>query len=382
MTNNQLAALSAAVLVLVICLCRYSLSAWRRRQRRVYGFAQGAAGVPLAHVLRQIESGEQWSIQEHSRLSAELAYLRNPAYEQMAPEEIVALGSDQERKALQEITGAPATDAKALVDELRDVGSNGLAQFVRLFTRDDVSVCYLEILQDACKHVGVRPSKGADLYTLEIQLQRQAFARLMESMPAASRERFLTELSSQSQDPALRKEAVLGGGIVVANLSGFGLYLASSTALGAITSAIGVTLPFAVYTGMSSTIALLIGPVGWVALGAWVVHKLGKPDVNKVLAGTLLIANIRQRLIAMRDKPVPRIKNDRDVLLVEYRAQLRSLKAKAHAATKYSLGTLDQVDSSAHAVPLRPKLYCRLEAEDRSAVVAPSANHPPPQVPS
>jgi uncharacterized protein YaaW (UPF0174 family) len=331
----------------------------------------------LADVLRQLELEEHWCDKEHSRLSGELSYLEKPAYEHMAPEKIVALGSDQERKALQEISGATSVDAKALVDALRDVGSNGLAQFVRMFTRDDVSVCYQEILWDACKHVGLRPPKEAGIYSLEVQLQRQAFTRLLESMPAENRQRFLRELSSQTQEPALSKEAVLGGGIVVANLSGFGLYLASSTALGAITSAIGVTLPFAVYTGMSSTIALLIGPIGWVALGTWVIHKLGKPNPNKVLAGTLLIANIRQRLISIRDKPVPRIKNDRDVVLAKHRAELKLIKAKARAAAKYALSSSEPVDGSAYATPLRPKLYCRHEADTESVGVTVSTSQLP-----
>ena len=40
----------------------------------------------------------------------------------------------------------------------------------------------------------------------------------------------------------------------------------ASTVLGGLTSALGITLPFAVYMGMSQMIALAIGPVGWLAL--------------------------------------------------------------------------------------------------------------------
>jgi hypothetical protein len=32
---------------------------------------------------------------------------------------------------------------------------------------------------------------------------------------------------------------------------------------------IGITLPFAVYTGLTSTIAFVIGPVGWLTAGFW-----------------------------------------------------------------------------------------------------------------
>ncbi|WP_255523927.1 hypothetical protein [Nodosilinea sp. LEGE 06152] len=39
----------------------------------------------------------------------------------------------------------------------------------------------------------------------------------------------------------------------------------ASTVLGELTSTIGITLPFAVYMGMSQVIALVIGPVGRLA---------------------------------------------------------------------------------------------------------------------
>lgn len=363
MTQYRWILLIVAALVVLAFLCRYAVSARRQQRRKAFGFDPKADAVTLAQVMRQIESEEQWTNQEYSRLSAEIDYLKNPQYETMAPEEIVALASHQERSALQEITGATSLEAVVLVDDLRSVGSNGLAQFIRVFTSEDINVSYREILNDACKHVGAKPKDGASVYWLEVQLQRVAFERLLESMPAANRQQFLRELASQSQDSGLRREAILGGGIAVANLSGFGLYLASSTALGAITSAIGVTLPFAVYTGMSSTLAVLVGPIGWVALGAWVIHKLGKPNPNKVLAGTLLIANIRQRLISTRDQDLPRIKNDRDVVLVEFRRRLAIVKEKVCAAAKYALNDSDRVDSRAYATPSRPKLYERCRTD-------------------
>jgi len=39
----------------------------------------------------------------------------------------------------------------------------------------------------------------------------------------------------------------------------------ASTFVGGVTSVIGVTLPFAFYTGMSSVLSVVTGPIGWIA---------------------------------------------------------------------------------------------------------------------
>jgi hypothetical protein len=50
--------------------------------------------------------------------------------------------------------------------------------------------------------------------------------------------------------------------IGASQLSSFGGYLLASSTIGAVTSFVGVTLPFACYTGMSSVISVVIGCVG------------------------------------------------------------------------------------------------------------------------
>ena len=63
------------------------------------------------------------------------------------------------------------------------------------------------------------------------------------------------------------------GALGAAQLSGFGVYLLASSTVGAITSFLGVTLPFAFYTGMSSAIALVIGPIGFLAMGVMIFRS-------------------------------------------------------------------------------------------------------------
>ena len=71
-------------------------------------------------------------------------------------------------------------------------------------------------------------------------------------------------------DENLRKEVqqmgvsfIPAAGIVAGELSGFGIYLATTTGLGAISSAIGVTFPWAVYQGATTFLGVILGPIGW-----------------------------------------------------------------------------------------------------------------------
>jgi hypothetical protein len=81
----------------------------------------------------------------------------------------------------------------------------------------------------------------------------------------------LDDVSVGFSQTGLKGAATTLGAFGAAQASGFGIYLGATTALGFLSQAVGVTLPFAVYTGMSSTIAFLIGPVGFLAAGAWLV---------------------------------------------------------------------------------------------------------------
>jgi hypothetical protein len=60
-------------------------------------------------------------------------------------------------------------------------------------------------------------------------------------------------------------------GVVAGELSGFGIYLATTTGLGAISSAIGVTFPWIVYQGATTLLGVALGPIGWALTGAGMV---------------------------------------------------------------------------------------------------------------
>lgn len=86
---------------------------------------------------------------------------------------------------------------------------------------------------------------------------------------------------------AVRKMMMTATGTTAAlaalQVSGFGAYVALTTIMHAIfTTTLGITLPFAAYTGATSMLAVLTGPIGWIALIGTEIFMVSKSS-NKLI---------------------------------------------------------------------------------------------------
>lgn len=69
----------------------------------------------------------------------------------------------------------------------------------------------------------------------------------------------------------------VGIGSLITVGSSFGAYIAINTIIHAIfTSFLGITLPFAVYTGVAKGVSIIAGPIGWCSLGGYSIYSLIK----------------------------------------------------------------------------------------------------------
>lgn len=145
--------------------------------------------------------------------------------------------------------------------------------------RDDLreAPSYDDLLIGACKHLSAYEDV-ASLQECEAFLSQAIIIAALQRMKPRERMKFFDQQVNAS---AMVRDAKIQGAdfggpmstfalLGAAQLSGFGIYAASTTALGLVTHAVGITLPFAVYTGMTSTIAFVIGPAGWLTAGLWV----------------------------------------------------------------------------------------------------------------
>ncbi|QCE40229.1 hypothetical protein [Psychroserpens sp. NJDZ02] len=107
----------------------------------------------------------------------------------------------------------------------------------------------------------------------EKELYLKLFQQEFEKLTEEEKDNINKELEKAGLDKTQIKSLSGISALGAAQLSGFGIYLLASSTLGAITSIIGITLPFAFYTGMSSVISFVIGPVGFLVMGVLVYRS-------------------------------------------------------------------------------------------------------------
>ena len=155
---------------------------------------------------------------------------------------------------------------------------------------------YRAVVRDVAESLEIDLPNGLAAPAMEQRVILAVLERMQKH--ATPEERDALAKALEKEFPAGNADEVRGlmtgaGVLALGNLVGFSLYVGATTVVGAISGAIGITLPFAIYTTMSSTLAVLLGPVGWSALGAAAVYKLGQPNMRTALATVGEIARLR-----------------------------------------------------------------------------------------
>jgi uncharacterized protein YaaW (UPF0174 family) len=245
-----------------------------------------------------------------SEIDSRRRALEGRKHESAELETLLTAASGQERANLAAILKLPeSASAAALAEGLGKAGSHVVGALVR----GGRGVPYDEVVRDvAAKLKQPKLTETATTYDRERQILTAAFERMLAEASPEQREAILAELASKQGG-----SVGVGAGaaaLVVANLSGFALYTVASSALAAITGAVGLTLPFATYMGLSSVIAAVTGPVGWAALGVWAVASLGGANYKKTIPAVMLVGTVRTRLIAERDQELQALTHEQTAL--------------------------------------------------------------------
>jgi uncharacterized protein YaaW (UPF0174 family) len=150
-------------------------------------------------------------------------------------------------------------------------------------------------------------AKHASIEDLQLDISYAIIVKALQKMTQSQRRVFFSNTINlgeifeniQIRSPDLRGPVTTMAALGLAHGSGMSLYVASTTALGFVTHAVGITLPFAIYTGLGSTIAFMIGPAGWLAAGGWAVFKLTGPEWGKLTPAIMYIisTNSHRRML-------------------------------------------------------------------------------------
>lgn len=168
--------------------------------------------------------------------------------------------SPDELLALHKLLGTKKNDIDEIIDKFGKalLPANGYLQ---------TPLTYMQILQKIAKHNNVQLAAEKGEVANEQQLFLEMFQMEYHKMSEAERADFLKDLELKGLSKTQVASVTALGTIGIAQASGFGIYLLATSTVGAITSALGISLSFAFYTGMSSVISVVIGPLGFLVLG-------------------------------------------------------------------------------------------------------------------
>ncbi|MCD6554165.1 MAG: J domain-containing protein [Anaerolineae bacterium] len=139
------------------------------------------------------------------------------------------------------------------------------------------------------KHLKVEDVDWNQATTESIKLRvRRAFDELLQrqldKLSEDERARVLAEARRElAKGAAGLGISLAGGGAVIAGeMSGFGIYLATTTGLKALSFALGTTFSWGIYQGATTLLGVILGPVGWAIAGTSVLVT-GAAAFNKWL---------------------------------------------------------------------------------------------------
>ena len=103
----------------------------------------------------------------------------------------------------------------------------------------------------------------------------------LDSLSSDRKELIKQSLQTDHLSGEVLRNSLLKSGVGIGSLitvgSSFGAYIAINTIIHAIfTSFLGITLPFAVNTGVAKGVSIIAGPIGWCALGGYSIYSFIK----------------------------------------------------------------------------------------------------------
>ncbi|CAA0080610.1 Uncharacterised protein [Zhongshania aliphaticivorans] len=184
---------------------------------------------------------------------------------------------------------------------------HSIKRSVKRVTRQDASnempcPSYEALLAAAAKKLGIhKHCTLVDEY--ERYIPQAVIVAALTKMNPMQRDRFFSEEFNAApmwEAAGIKSREITGirtaaSVLAIANASGYAVYAGATTALGFATHAVGITLPYAAYTGLSATIAQLIGPPGWLALATYGFFKVTGTDWNKLMPVLLTIIATKSR---------------------------------------------------------------------------------------
>lgn len=147
-------------------------------------------------------------------------------------------------------------------------------------------------------------------FDLERAVANKYLEQIWDKLTPEQRKELLSKIENTTGASVGDKAAIaaMSGGAAIAALgttvalSGFAFYSTMSVVISTVAGWLGVTLPFATYAGISSTMAMLTGPIGWCIAAVGIAGGaiwLGLPEEDTIAAFVIQVNQIKTSWMSM-----------------------------------------------------------------------------------
>lgn len=213
----------------------------------------------------------------------------------------------QELELLPEDAGVDQLHSRSR--DVREIQKQVLWISSNIFTypfRDETELDYHQLVRWVAEDAGVDEKKCGRLSTfaLEREIQLQIFAQMWDNLTVEQRAKLLEKIDPHGKIKDRVALTALGGAAALGVLStsvaftGFAFYTTMAVTISTVAGFFGVTLPFAAYTGASSLVAFLSGPVGWAVMGLVALGGVALAGRANVVKSTAFVCQIHSLKVA------------------------------------------------------------------------------------
>jgi uncharacterized protein YaaW (UPF0174 family) len=186
--------------------------------------------------------------------------------------------------------------ADLIAKEIRDMGGNS---FANLFRGEGPS--YYEIVCDVADKLKAPYNKEKSIEDIEHAILETILVKTFDSMSNDEKKKFL---ASMSEKAGLSKGGITSAALIAIFRSG-GFYSYQLTLMIANQIArqvLGRGLMLATNAGLTRTLSVLTGPIGWVITGLWTALDLAGPAYSVTIPCVVHVAMLRKKLNALECK--------------------------------------------------------------------------------
>lgn len=198
-----------------------------------------------------------------------------------------------------------------IIEEFESASGHTVANVLRSVGMVD-QLMYIDVLKDVAEGLGYKALKSSTIETLENEIVQRflekLWGKLNDSQKSKIKEIVLDTLESQKTEASsdfIKKVAASGSPfatIMAGNSAGFALYIAATSGLHAVASALGIPLSFGTYTALTSGLSVVLGPLGIVASGVFAAYKLGQPSYERKIIPTIMALTALRAEIEIKSK--------------------------------------------------------------------------------